>query len=766
MRLVILISEATKEDIPLVGGKGANLGEMYQAGFPVPKGFIVTAHAYDLFMKRNQLYKKVYKLLKGLNPEDSRRLQKTSVEIERLIENAPYPEELRREIEKYYEDMGEGLVAVRSSATAEDLPDASFAGQQKTFLNVFSKALLLKAVKKCFASLFEARAIYYRIQKGFSHEAVKLAVPVQKMVASEVSGIMFTADPLSFDRETIIIEAGFGLGEAIVSGAVTPDIYEVDKSSLEIKRVEVHKQSWAIVYDPQKNTNVHKTLPKSQQEEQKLSESLIKQVAALGRQVEAHYQKPQDIEWAVEKDKVYLIQTRPITTLKKEAQAAQTASHSEEEAKTGGEILLRGTPASLGVASGPVRILHSPSEIERVAAGDVLVTEMTTPDYVPAMKKAVAIVTDTGGKTSHAAIVSRELGVPCVVGTGMATHVLKEGMFVTIDGTRGLVYKGKVEPEKEVAPSEPAANIALRTDELITATKVYVNLAEPELAQKVAALPVDGVGLLRAEFMLSGIGEHPKAMLEAGRGKEFTTKLAEGIAEICSAFYPRPVVYRATDFKTNEYHNLKGGEKYEPKEENPMIGFRGAARYIKEPGVFNLELDAILEVRERRELKNLYLMIPFVRTCEEMRRVQELLAQRGLQRSRDFKLWMMVEVPSNVILLKDFLALGIDGVSLGTNDLTQLILGVDRDNAIVASEFDERDPAVVKAISYTVRTCRQQNVTVSICGQAPSVFPEITELLVREGATSVSVSPDMILPTRKLIASVEKRILLDKELGI
>jgi pyruvate,water dikinase len=408
-----------------------------------------------------------------------------------------------------------------------------------------------------------------------------------------------------------------------------------------------------------------------------------------------------------------------------------------------------------------VKIIHKPSEIDKVLEGDVLVTEMTSPDYVPAMRRASAIVTDTGGRTSHAAIVSRELGIPCVVGTGTATSTLKTGQVVSVDGRSGKIYKGKVgSSEVEAVPSAKlTASQALMTVP-VTATKVYLNLAEPEKAEEYAGLPVDGVGLLRAEFIIAGIGEHPRAMIEAGRGKEYVQKLAQGIATITQAFHPRPVVYRFTDFKTNEYKSLKGGEKFEQPENNPMIGYRGASRYIAEPDEFALEIEAIKQVRDGMDLKNLHVMIPFVRTVEEFLRVRDLMHENNLRQGPDFKLWIMVEVPSTVLELEEYIKEGIDGVSIGSNDLTQLTLGIDRDSAKLAAEFDERYPAVLNSILHVVRTCRKHHVTCSICGQAPSVYPEITEAMVKAGTTSVSVAPDVAVSTRKLIASVEKKILL------
>jgi pyruvate,water dikinase len=428
------------------------------------------------------------------------------------------------------------------------------------------------------------------------------------------------------------------------------------------------------------------------------------------------------------------------------------------------EVLLKGAAASLGAVFGTVKIIHKPTEIDKVLEGDILVTEMTTPDYVPAMRKAKAIITDVGGRTCHAAIVSRELGIPCVVGTGTATSTLKTGQIVTVDGAKGLVYKGKIESKATPQEINLAANTAsgsqIAEEVPITGTKVYVNLGEPSMAEAIAKLPVDGVGLLRAEFMIAELGEHPKAMVEDGRGEEYVKKITEGMRTIAAAFAPRPVVYRATDFKTNEYRGLKGGEKFEQVEDNPMIGYRGAGRYIAEPDMFALELKAMKNVRETYDLKNLWIMIPFVRTVNEMQTVMKMVADSGLTQGPDFKIWMMCEVPSNVILLEKFLALGIDGISIGSNDLTQLTLGVDRDNQTLAKTFDERDEAVSLCIQYVIKTCRKHNVTCSICGQAPSVYPEVTEMMVKTGTTSVSVTPDMILQTRKVIASVEKRLML------
>jgi len=771
---ILWFSEIGKGDIAKVGGKGANLGELTKAGIPVPSGFCITAQAYYYFLEKSGLKKEITNLLKGLDSEDNKKLNAVSKEIKRKIVGAKMPEDLASEVKEAYLKLGGLAVAVRSSATAEDLPEASFAGQQATYLNITGPEKVVLAYQKCIASLFEARAIYYRIVNKYDHMKVGLAAPVQNLVAGEVSGIMFTVDPVSQNADQISIEAGYGLGEAVVLGAITPDRYLVDKKTLKIVSKEINSQNWKIVTDIH-GGDKHVNVPKSEQKKQKLTDEEIVEIARLGARIEDHYGKPQDTEWAVNKGKIVFLQARPITTLDKNTDNSiqNTAENKTSEPQAPGqegidaskaEVLLKGAAASLGVASGPVKIIHKPTEIDKIEKGDILVTEMTTPDYVPAMKKASAIVTDVGGRTCHAAIVSRELGIPCVVGTGTATSTLKTGQVVTVDGAKGMVYKGKIEskskPEDVISSSPAIGGSAVSQEIPITGTKVYVNLGEPSLAEEVAKGPVDGVGLLRAEFMIAEMGEHPKAMVADGRGEDYVKGLAEGIKTIATAFSPRPVVYRATDFKTNEYKGLKGGAKYEPEEDNPMIGYRGASRYIAEPEMFALELKAIKKVREEYDLKNLWIMVPFVRTVDEMKKCMEMIKAGGLTQGPDFKIWMMCEVPSNVILLDKFLDLGIDGISIGSNDLTQLTMGVDRDNQTLAKLFDERDPSVVMSIQYVIKTCRKRNVTCSICGQAPSVYPEITEMMVRSGTTSVSVTPDMIIQTRKIIASVEKRLLL------
>jgi pyruvate,water dikinase len=744
-KAIVLFNEVGKGDVNIVGGKGANLGELTRAGMPVPPGFIVTANAYFDFLESSQVKDKITSHLQSIDPDNNKQLQQGANVIKKLILDTPMSPELAQKIEKAYNDIGGGLVAVRSSATAEDLPEASFAGQQSTFLNVQGGKQVVVAVQECWASLFEPRAIFYRHHQGFDHFKVGIAVPVQKMVQSHTSGVMFTLEPVTSASDRIVIEAVFGLGEAIVSGEVTPDLYVISKESLKILKLKTVKQETQLVKNPDdkaKEANIWVPLPPSLQSQPKLTESEITQLAQLGKQIEAHYKFPQDIEWAKEDDKIYIVQTRPVTTIREKT---------EVEPEIANPVLLSGEKASPGIASGPARIVPHASDIDRVKEGDVLVTDMTTPDFVPAMKMAVAIVTNRGGRTAHAAIVSRELGIPCVVGTEKATHVLKNGQIITVDGSHGKIYDGKVTRRIKTTPIADTLRDAIKTK-----TKVYVNLAQPELAENVAARNVDGVGLLRAEFMVAQINEHPQYMIKQNRGQEFVDKLYAGINTFAKAFNPRPVVYRTTDFKTNEYRQLKGGEEFEPAEENPMLGYRGASRYIADIEVFRLEIAAIKKVRQN--FKNLWVMIPFVRTVDEMARTKQLLEAEGLKRSEDFKLWMMVEVPSNVFLIEEFLAVGIDGISIGSNDLTQLILGVDRDSEKLASTFDERNEAVMMALEKVIKATRKTGVTSSICGQAPSVYPELTEKLVEWGITSVSVSPDMIGTTREIIAQAEAKL--------
>ncbi len=753
---IVWFAEVGRDSVPLVGGKGANLGELTRAQIPVPPGFVVTTRAYREFIDHSGLDHVLRRILDGLDVNDDEQLNRKARAVQHAVEQAEMPATMQQEITAAYAQLGEGPVAVRSSATAEDLAEASFAGQQATFLNVEGGVQVVEAVQRCWASLFEPRAIFYREQAGWGHLDVDLAVPVQQMVQSQSSGVMFTVDPITNDHNTVVIEAAFGLGEAVVGGLVSPDHFEVDKAAASISQKQVFTQDRMLVrsldgrIDSEHGHNTWQTLSETAGSAQKLSDGEVLELSEVGKRIEAHYGAPQDIEWGLVDGRFYLLQTRPITTV---APSARTNGDNPAPTPTE-EPILGGSPASPGIATGRVRVIVDAHETAAIGEGDVLVAEMTTPDFVPAMKRAAAIITERGGRTCHAAIISRELGVPCVVGAvGAAT--LANGREVTVDGASGLVYDGVQTAlldwwhDREEELYAPVA----------TETKLYVNLAEPEIADRVADRDVDGVGLLRAEFIIARMGEHPRSFINTGRQDEYVRRLSEGMRKIASAFDPRPVVYRATDFKTNEYANLTGGDIYEPDEENPMIGYRGAARYIREPDLFELELRALEHVRA--DHPNLHLMIPFVRTPDEMAQVVSQVDAYGLERQADrpggFQLWMMVEVPSNVLLLDEFIDCGIDGVSIGSNDLTQLTLGIDRDSERFADTFDERNPAVLRAIEHVIMTAKRRGITVSVCGQGPSEHPDLAQRLVDWGITSISVTPDVIEQTRQLVANAEAR---------
>jgi pyruvate,water dikinase len=747
-KFVAWFSEIHKNDVALVGGKGANLGEMTNAGFPVPNGFVVTSHAYYEFIKENKLDIKIKHLLSTAKFDNSTALDKLSKQVKKMVTDGKIPEDVIKQVVAAYNKLGGSLeyplVAVRSSATAEDLANASFAGQQETYLNVKGDAVLLEKIKQGWASLFDARAIFYRHQQHYDHILVGIALVVQKMVESTQSGIMFTIDPVTNDKSKIVIESIYGLGELIVQGEENPDHYEVSKADFSIMSKKFSLQNKKMIKAGVDNKIVK--ISKSEGSKQKISDAQIVTLAKLGEKLEKHYYFPQDIEWAIEGKDVRIVQTRSVTT-------THTTKDVELVDKVlASDVLLKGDPASPGIAAGPARVIFSAKEINKVMPGDVLVAPQTNPDFVPAMKKAIAIVTDSGGRTSHAAIVSRELGVPAVVGTVKATKTIRTGQVITVNGTTGEVYKGGFATKQTRHVDNPYLNAK-------TATKLYINLAEPDLAEEISKRNVDGVGLLRAEFMMAGIGVHPKKMIRDGKKQEFINRLADDLNKFCSAFDPRPVVYRASDFKTNEYRNLVGGKDFEPEESNPMLGYRGAFRYIHDPEVFKLELEAIKMVRNKFGHKNLWIMIPFVRTVEELIAVKKIINQAGLERSSTFKLWMMVEIPSNVIMFEKFIEVGIDGVSIGSNDLTMLIMGTDRDNSEVASEFNEMYPAPVWAFEHVIKTAHKHGITASMCGQAISTYPELVRDLVSWGVTSVSVSPDAIDATRKLLAQTEKEIL-------
>ncbi len=763
--------EISMKDVPRVGGKSASLGEMTKAGVPVPYGFTTTAEAYRFFIKHSQLESILEKYLEDLkDPEDTQTLQKVGKSIRETIMKAEMPENLGKEIKKAYEELtkkyqkeggsGEPYVAIRSSATAEDLPDASFAGQQETYLNVAGADQVVDRVRECFSSLFTDRAIYYRVQKGFGHLEVALAAAVQLMVFSEAAGVMFTLDVSNGNRDVVQIEAAYGLGEYVVQGTVTPDVYYVDKKELAINKMVSEKN--VMLVRKEKGGVEEKKVPQKKREKQVLTDEQIVTLGKYGISIEEHYKKPMDIEWGLDErtDKLWILQARPET-----AWAGKPAPQPTEVATTEERnVIAKGLPASPGLVAGKANVILDVKDINEFQQGEILVTEMTAPDWVPAMKKSKAIVTNSGGMTCHAAIVSRELQIPCIVATKNATDVIKNGQDITVDAVNGIVYEGIL--EEAVAKKEEREAVMAEVFP-VTGTKVLMNLGDPDLADEYAKLPCDGIGLMREEFIWTTfIHEHPNYLIEIGQPEKVVDMLAEGFRQVAKALYPRPVVLRLSDFKTSEYSDLKGGEKYEPEEPSALLGWRGASRYYDPEYVeaFKLELEAVKKVREEYRLKNLWVMIPFCRTVEECEKVINIMKEEGLERGPDFKIWLMAEIPSN-ILLADKFSKYVDGFSVGSNDLTMLILGADRDNDRIAHIFDERNLAVRRAIHHLIKVAHRERRTVSICGQAPSVYPEFTAFLIKSGIDSVSVNPDAVKSTKHLVAQVEQKIMLEKATG-
>ena len=774
--LILWFNRIGMEDVPLVGGKSASLGEMTRkTKVPVPDGFATTAKAFRLFIDRNNLKARIERALSALkDPNDTQTLERVGQEVREMMVQSKVPDEIRDTVYSAYKQLEAKTrqqnppVAIRSSATAEDLPDASFAGQQETYLNVSGASDVVESIKKCYASLFTDRAIFYRVQKGFDHMAVALSAAVQLMVYSKASGVSFTLDVSNGDRSVVLIEGSWGLGEYVVQGKVTPDEYVVRKSDLAILRRMIPTKKIMLVRS-EKGGTLEKQVSNEQQNAQVANDDQIRELARYSIAIEERYKKPMDIEWALDErdNKIYIVQARPETVWSMKGAAEQKEEIVTVSEKT---VLVQGLPASPGLAVGKAHIIMDVEKLDEFQSGEILITEMTAPEWVPAMRKAVAIVTNSGGMTSHAAIVSRELAIPCLVGTASkgkpATQVITNGEMITVDSKLGVVYKGAIEEavtkKKEVAPVAAAAE-----SYPVTGTRIYVNLGEPELAEKTSALPADGVGLMREEFIWAAdIGEHPLYLLETGQSQKVVDKLADGIAKICRAFYPRPVVLRLTDFKSSEYKDLKGGEKYEPVESSALLGWRGASRYYdpKYISAFKLELAAIKKVRQEHSLKNLWVMIPFCRTIEEIKRVTEIMKGEGLERGADFKLWVMAEIPSNVFIADKFNQY-VDGYSIGSNDLTMLILGADRDNDSIAHIFDERNLAVKRAIAYLIKIAHRDGKTVSICGQSPSVYPEFNDFLVSVGIDSISVNPDAVISVRKRIATVEQRLMLNRTTG-
>lgn len=754
MEYVEFFEELKKEDVDIAGGKGANLGELTQAGIPVPPGFVITSATYQRFMDETGITQEIMDILDALDVNNNKELQKSAREIIKIITETPIPDEISSLIIEAYNALchrigkENAFVAIRSSATAEDLPEASFAGQQDTYLNVKGPEDLIKYVRKCWASLFGARAIFYREENNFDHSKVYIAVVVQEMVDAEKAGVMFTVHP-STGEEKILIEGAWGLGEGVVSGTVTPDTYWVDKATGQLLQKQVSEKKTMFQKKSEDGQTVQIPVPDDLKNKQVLDDAELAQLVELGKKIQEHYQFPQDTEWAIENEKIYMLQSRPVTTLDMSTTSAEGISQGERT------VITKGLGASPGMAAGTVKIIKDTDELDKVREGDILVTVMTTPDMVPAMKRANGIITDEGGVTCHAAIVSRELGIPCVVGTGDATSILPENSQVTLDGNKGMVWEGKLmETEKKSEISEEPT-VVLQAP--LTVTEVKVNVSMAEAAKKAAATGADGVGLLRTEHMMLTTGVHPKKYIQEGNEAELIRVLVENILKVADSFYPKPVWYRTLDAPTDEFQSLDGGEN-EPYEHNPMLGWRGIRRELDEPEILLAEFKAIKKLHEQG-YTNIGIMLPLVQHPDELKQAKKIARQAGLKPQKNIEFGVMVETPAAALTIEDFIAEGIDFVSFGTNDLTQYTLAIDRNNENVADLYSESHPAVLKLIERVIIECNKAGVKTSICGQAGSI-PKIVEKLVELGITSVSANTDAVAAVRETVARVEQKLLL------
>ncbi|MCL7417261.1 MAG: phosphoenolpyruvate synthase [Halalkalicoccus sp.] len=762
------LAEIGADDIETVGGKGASLGELTGAGLPVPPAFVVTAGTYREFIENAGIDEEIEEAV-DVDVEDSKALARAQERANELVLETPFPDELREEIlAAYAEFEDDPFVAVRSSATAEDLPDASFAGQQETFLNVTGEDLLDR-VRECWASLFTQRAIYYRKQQGFDSEEVNIAVVVQRMVDAEKSGVMFTSHPSTGDPR-IILEAAWGLGEAVVSGSVSPDNYVVDRESGEIEEETIATKKLQCVRDEESGETVEIEVPEEKREARVLEDEEIATLIELGTRVEDHYGTPQDVEWAIVSGEVFMLQSRPITTINDDAGEEPESSlmkgiadgnggsmeyEERESDENDGEELVHGLGSSPGRASGAARIVTKLDQLDKVEEGDIIVTQMTTPDMVPAMKRASGIVTDEGGMTSHAAIVSRELGVPAVVGTSNGTKVIEDGQQITIDGERGSVEAGRASDEPE---HEPVESVRPETPvKPMTATEVKVNVSIPEAAERAAATGADGVGLLRIEHMILSLGKTPQKFVADNGEKAYVDEIVSGVRTVADEFYPRPVRVRTLDAPTDEFRQLEGGED-EPHEHNPMLGYRGIRRSLDRPDVFAYELRAFSRLYEMG-YDNVEIMLPLVNDASDVHAARRLMEEAGIDTDR--RSWgVMVETPASALSIEGMAEAGIDFASFGTNDLTQYTLAVDRNNENVADRFDELHPAVLELIESTIETCRDHGVKTSICGQAGSK-PRMVQHLVNTGVSSISANIDAVRDVQHEAKRVEQKLLLD-----